>query len=58
MKSRPYCIGSQTKLRIGTMFFWKMRPSVSRKPSPAVRVCSSSQMRSSDQFSTRSAGSH
>ena len=38
------------------MPFWKIAPSLSRKPSPATRACSSSQMRSSGQLSTESFG--
>ena len=46
--SRPYCIGSTTKLRIGAMPFSRTGPSVSVQPSSvARRVRSSSQIRSS-----------
>ena len=58
-KSLPYCIGVDTKLRMPTMFFWKILPSVICQPSAvSTRACSSAQMRSSDQFSTESFGSH
>src|SRR4051812_12938384 len=57
--SRPYRIGSTTKLRIAMMPFWKMRPWASFQPSPVSRrACSSSQMRASGQFFTSSFGSH
>ena len=49
--SRPWRIGSATNERIGAMPFSKISPSLSAKPPSAVaiRVCSSSQMRSSGQ---------
>ena len=52
--SRPYCIGSTTKLRIWMMPFWKIGPASSAQPSlVASRACSSVQMRSSGQFVDR-----
>ncbi len=57
-KSLPWRIGSQTKERICTMLFWKILPSVSVQSSVSRRACISSQIRSSDQFSTLSLGSH
>src|SRR5713226_4142833 len=57
--SLPACIGVETKLRMPTMFFWKIRPSVICQPSSvSTRAWSSDQMRSSDQASTESFGSH
>ena len=58
--SRPYCIGSTTKLRRAATPFSKIGPSL-RVKSPlrvAVRVWSSSQMRSSDHPPMSSSGSH
>ena len=42
--SRPYCIGSTTKLRIAVTPFSRIGPSCSVQPSSPRRVCSSSQI--------------
>src|SRR6266511_449504 len=57
-KSRPYCIGSTTKLRMPVMPFSSTGPSCSVQPSSAVRACSSCQIRSSGHSSSGSSGRH
>ena len=54
--SRPYRIGSTTKLRMPVMLFSSTGPSVSVKPSAASRRCSSAQIRSSGQSAMSSSG--
>ena len=56
--SRPYCMGSQTKLRNCSTSFLKMLPVLSVTPDGASRASNSSQIRSSDQSSTVGVGSH
>ena len=57
--SRPLRIGVWTKERNGSTVRSMIGPSSSSKPSgPASRACSSLQIRSSDQASTSSSGSH
>jgi len=58
-KSRPYCIGSITKLRIPVMPFCKMGPSAGLQPSlVACRVQSSSQILASGHRAISSSGAH
>ncbi len=55
--SRPYCIGTATKLRIGVIPLSSKGPSVNVKPSSvASRVCSSDQIRSSGHCAMSSSG--
>ena len=58
-KSRPWRIGSHTTLLMPTITFCVIGPSFGSQPSRVARRARiSAQMRSSDQRSTVSAGSH
>ena len=55
---RPYCIGSQTKLRNCSTSLRKMFPVVTVAPVGPRRASNSDQIRSSDQSSVWVSGSH